>query len=86
MWFLSYLKLGTCLMAYTPDSQISCCRLSQDGKALVVMLLSSMKLYTILLCKEMTAEEVKTKTISQYGESEWDDNIFDLINCNLFII
>jgi hypothetical protein len=45
-----------------------------------------MKLYTILLCKEMTAEEVKTKTISQYGESEWDHNIDDLINCNLFII
>jgi len=67
-----------CLTVYTPDSQISCCRLSPDGKALVVGFLSSLKLYTLLLCKEVSAEEAKTKTISQYGESERDGKVFEL--------
>ncbi|XP_054164759.1 uncharacterized WD repeat-containing protein alr2800-like [Oppia nitens] len=73
------LDSGSCLMVYTPESQISCCRLSPDGNALVFGVLASMALKTVLLNnKNKSSDESNDSSLAQYGDEVYDGMIFDL--------
>jgi len=69
---------GTCLTVFTPENQISCCRLSSDGRALILGYLSSRKLKTILVNKDNCGEEQTPTNIEPYGQKEFDGKVFDL--------
>ena len=64
-------------MVYTPESQISCCRLTPDGKALVFGVLSSMTLKTVLLNKK-SSSDTNDRCLAQYGDEDKDGKVFDL--------
>ena len=69
---------GICLSVFTPDHELSCCRLSPDGKSVVLGYLSSMKLHTLLLCKNEGIEQAKNIIHINYGDKEKDGQEFDV--------